>query len=162
MPTPKRPPAKPRPKTAIAVAPAGLTNATTFTELRSRARDYLAGLKTAIQDTPVTVILPQDLIHAAGILSALQTDLYKAWNEIKVAMRCRKAAGGRFEQGSAVIVFKGSDRRVPAWKDEATRLAAELAKIKNEPFDEDLYHDQVTAATPAVATADAVSIILGA
>jgi hypothetical protein len=102
----------------------------------------------AVAQVKASGIMPQRLIavaHTAAQVETVMQDVQKAFYERADAMRTK----GRFEKGQLGVEFKlVSGRRNPQWKDEATRKAEELAKLKGKKFNAKRYQQRVLDSAP--------------
>jgi hypothetical protein len=95
-----------------------------------------------------TVAVPQDLIAAAHALLELGRMIGKSAEVMKGLLKQHHEAGGSFGDGAFTVAFKTTVGAKPSWKDEAISVAQQLAALKPEPFDTDVYVAQVQARAP--------------
>ena len=97
---------------------------------------------------PRTALFPQLVLRFALVIDIAISRLEKYQEAIKGAVGAHYSSGGPFEVGKVAVTFPSSSKRSPKWKEEAQRLAHELANLKGEPFDAEKWADSVAGTYP--------------
>lgn len=94
--------------------------------------------------------MPQDLVAIAAFADSASSSLdrvYKAFTAVAEKLRVTK---GKFTPGRFQVFFALQEgKRSVAWKEEATKQAAEVARLSGDTFDAKAYQSNVLKLTPA-------------
>lgn len=97
--------------------------------LAETVRDLVA--KAIAKQKPV---MDQDTLRALFAYSTMPSMTEKTWSMIVDAVKEFRKEGGVFEEGKYDALFPESSARSVKWKEEAIKLAEELATLKKLPW----------------------------
>lgn len=105
--------------------------------------------------------MPFELIQVAEFATRAGTPIKDISAAFKTTVLRLERTDGTFEDRDEFIVaVKTTKGRVAtAWKDEATRLAQELAALRGEEFNERQYHAEVAARSPRKPDTQSVELL---
>jgi len=92
--------------------------------------------------------LGQSVLQTFKAMDDIQTRLDKASKKLWPALLSFCKGDGTFAPGKLAVQISVSTSRRPEWKEEATKQAGEVAKLKSEPFTAEVYQESVRQATP--------------
>lgn len=103
----------------------------------------LAGLER-LADNPAS----QDALAALLELDRSIKVMQRLQKELAGALQAHLEKGGRVEKGALLANLVTTEKRSPAWKDEAVKLASTLARRQRKKFDLDKFVAAVLKRTP--------------
>lgn len=136
----KKPVKKPVKKAATPTAIAGDLNPTV-----TKVTEALAPLLTGLESGP----FPQELLSLYKAMEAHKARIEGVMKRIETEAKAHKGRKGVFQDGRFEATFPVTSRVSPKWKDEAMRLAEELAAEKDEAFLAEAVENDIKSKYPA-------------
>jgi hypothetical protein len=93
-------------------------------------------------------VMEQDLQKAICLYHNMQEGAKKSWEAVQELAKGFRKAGGTFELGKYSPFFKAGSSRSVKWKEEALKLARELAELKKEAFSETDFEAKIQEGYP--------------
>jgi hypothetical protein len=91
----------------------------------------------------------QSIMEVALMFHRIQEAAKKSYELFSEAAKVHKEKGGKFSLGRIAITFPERTERRPKWKEEAVKVAGELATVRGEGFSEEVFVQEVQAQYPA-------------
>lgn len=100
----------------------------------------------------------QSLLEAAVRVKRLRDEADAAYKAFEAMAKKHHEDGGSFSSGRVAITFPETVRRSPKWKDEAIKVAGELAEERGEEFNVKEWVDMVIETYPT-STSQSVALV---